>query len=133
MAPARSLPPTAGRASASASMGPSSCGRTSSSGSDRRKTARQNAIADRLAEQLVDYEHGSGVPRQQRLPATLDDEPDDVIDAFLDGPDAERRRRRLGPRSAVRTEDISAQWRVHKRRRDDADVDAVAAQFDAQR
>src|SRR6202030_1454837 len=83
----------------------------------RRKATREDAIADAAPQHLIDDKHRAGEPRQQLLAAAIDDEAHDAVDAFFDGPDAKRRRRRLGPRLAVGAQDVLPQRRVHERRR----------------
>src|SRR4051812_18391786 len=83
----------------------------------RRELPRQDAVADRTAEQLVDDQERPREPRQDRLTLAAREQAHDAVDALRDGPDAERRRRRLGPGVAVGAEDVGAEWGVHEGRR----------------
>ena len=84
------------------------------------------------SQEPVEQQQRAGKPWEQRLSAAASDQPDDAVDDLADGPDAKRRRRRFGPRLAIRGQYIAAQRRVHKGGRHDADVNAVRRQFQPQ-
>src|SRR5262249_19339174 len=91
-----------------------------------REVAGQDAVADPAAEHPIKVEQRADKPSHQRLFASLDDQANHLIHAFLNRPDAKRHRRRVTPRCPVGAQHRMPYGRVHIARGHHADMHPVA-------
>src|SRR5262245_19058191 len=89
----------------------------------------EDPVADPFAEDPVDRQERAGEGREQCLFLAAQNQAYDAVYAFLDGPDAKRRVGRPRPDLAVGAEHPVAKRRIDEAGRDDADVNAVAAEL----
>ncbi len=94
-----------------------------------REFAFEDPVADPAADEVVEGKDGAGAPGDQGSGFSPGYQTDEAVDAFLDGPDDERRLGRMLPGFAVGIEHLGAERCIHEAWVDDTDVNAVAAQL----